>query len=166
MGDIESSAQGLTHWWSQLDFSKEWDSMPRKMREDLLGTLQNALVELEHLNISKRELLDLITLTDPPTVWDAILSLERMQKENKSRWEILAYLKATAINMWKQNHPTLLPTKQLKPVKEKPIKTASWKTVEKWRPFNFSKVRCPQCGAPMRSDNTVGVCASCQKDEK
>ncbi len=163
MGDIEDNARNLTWWWSQLSLSEDWNSMPRKMREDLVDRLQKCLIDLEKVNITKKELTDLILLTDPPTVWDAILILDRLPKEGKSRWEILAYLRATVINMWKTQHPTVQPKRQPPPEPEKPIKEASWDTVEKWDLMNFKKRHCDQCGRLLRVDNNSGSCRSCQR---
>ncbi len=163
MGDIEDNARNLTWWWSQLNLSEDWNSMPRKMRDELLDKLQKCLIDLEKFNITKKELTDLIILTDPPTVWDAILILDRLPKEGKTRWEILAYLKATILNIWKMQHPTVKPVRQAPPQPEKKIKEASWETVAKWDPMNFKKRHCEVCGRLLRSDNNTGVCRECQR---
>lgn len=166
MGDIEDNARNLTWWWSQLNLSDDWDSMPRKMREELVDKLHKALIDLEKVNVSKNDIRDLIILTDPPTVWDAILALEKFPKEGKSKWEILAYLKAVVLGIWKDQHPSRKPVRQPPPTKDKPIKSASWKTVERWNLNNFKDRRCTNCGRVLQERNCSGLCRDCQRNGK
>jgi len=163
MSDIDDNARNLTWWWSQLNLSEDWDSMPRKMRDNLLDKLQKCLIDLEKVNVSKEDLKDLIIKTDPPTVWDAILILDRLPKQGKSKYEILAYLRATVLNIWKSQHPTVKPVRQEPPKPEKPIKEASWETVAKWDPLNFKRRHCDYCGTLLRGDNNTGLCRKCQR---
>lgn len=161
MGDIEDNARSLTWWWEQLDLSEDWNSMPKGMRKDLLKKLNQVFIDIAEFNITKQELQDLIILTDPPTVWDAMLALSKISKKGKTRWEVLAYLKAVVINTWKGQHPIKESSVQPPPQPQKPIKIASNKTVERWNPLNFKR-RC-DCGNILRSDNKTGLCRSCQR---
>jgi len=163
MSDIEDNARNLTWWWNQLDLSKDWNSLPKGMRDDLLKKLNRVFIEIAEFNISKKELLDLIILTDPPTVWDAMLSLRGLPNiKRKNHWEVLAYLNKIVINTWKQKHPLVKPTWQPAPVAQKPIKVASDKIVKMWNPLDFKRRRCG-CGSLLRSDNNTGLCRTCQR---
>lgn len=163
MSDIEDNARSLTWWWEQLDLSKDWNSMTRSMREDLRKKLQQVFIDIAEFNISKDEILNLIKLTDPPTVWDAMLALSKLPKTGRNRWEILAYLKTVVINMWKQQHPIEKPMWQPAPKPEKRQKPASLKTIEKWNSADFTRRYCDGCGKLLRRDNGTGLCRTCQR---
>jgi len=161
MSDIEDNARSLTWWWEQLNLGEDWNSMPRNMRKDLLKKLHRAFIDIAEFNVSEKDIQDLIKLTDPPTVWDAMLSLTKLPK-TRSRWEVLAYLKTVVINTWKSQHTIKKSSMQPPPQLPKLIKVASDETVERWNPLNFKKRRC-ECGNLIRSDNKTGACRTCQR---
>jgi len=164
MSDIEDNARSLTWWWEQLNLSEDWNSMTRGMRLDLVKKLQRVFIELADLSLSRDELLDLIKLTDPPTVWDAMLALRQLpNRKKKNHWEVLAYLNKIVINMWKQQHSLEKPSVQPPPEPRKEIKPVDWDTVHRWSPMNFGKLHCDSCGRLLRSDNTTGLCRTCQR---
>jgi len=161
MGDIEDNARSLTWWWGQLNLGDDWNSMPRDMKRGLIKKLHMAFIDIAEFNISEKDILSLIKLTDPPTVWDAMLSLTKLPK-TRSKWEVLAYLKVVVINTWKAQHPIIRSNMQPPPQPPKTIKIASDKTVERWNPLNFKRRRCG-CGNIIRSDNKTGLCRTCQR---
>lgn len=163
MSDIEDNARSLTWWWEQLNLSEDWNSMTRSMRKDLLKKLQQVFIDIAEFNISQDEILGLIKITDPPTVWDAMLALRGFQKKGKNHWEILAYLNKIVINTWKQQHPIEEPMWQLPPEPEKRKKPASLKTIERWDSTNFKRRHCDGCGKLLRGDNRTGLCRTCQR---
>jgi len=162
MSDIEDNARSLTWWWEQLSLTVDWNSMPRDMRKDLIRKLHRAFIDIAEFNISEKDILDLIKLTDPPTVWDAMLSLTKLPK-TRSKWEVLAYLKTVVINTWKAQHPIVKTTWQPPPKPEKRKNIASIKTIEKWDSTNFKKRHCDGCGKLLRGDNETGMCRTCQR---
>ena len=164
MSDIEDNARSLTWWWDRLDLGEDWNLMPRKMREDLRDKLRQVFVELAEFHITKQEITDLIILTDPHTVWDAMLALRGLpNKKRKNRWEVFAYLNKIVINTWKQQHPIEKPTWQPLPEPEKRKKPASLETIEKWDSNNFKRRHCDGCGKLLRGDNGTGLCRTCQR---
>jgi len=163
MSDIEDNARSLTWWWEQLNLSEDWNSMTRGMRKDLLKKLQRVFIDIAEFNISQDELLSLIKLTDPPTVWDAMLALRGLPKIGKNRRQIFAYLSKVVINTWRQQHPLVKPTWQPPPKLEKLNKPASLKTIEKWDSTNFTRRHCDGCGRLLRKDNETGLCRACQR---
>jgi len=164
MSDIEDNARNLTWWWVQLDLSRDWNSMPRKMREELRDKFQQVFLALADFNITKQEITDLIIATDPPTVWEAMLALRGLPNlKKKNRWEILAYLNKVVTNIWKLQHPLEQPTWQPAPKPEKRKRPASLETIEKWDSRNFKKRHCDGCGKLLRGDNGTGLCRTCQR---
>ena len=162
MSDIEDNACNLTWWWEQLNLGDDWNSMPRDMRKILIKKLHRAFIDIVEFNISEKDIQNLIRLTDPPTVWDALLSLTKLPK-NRSKWEVLAYLKAVVINTWKAQHQIEKPTWQ-QPLKErKKRKPASLEHIEKWSSMNFKFRHCDGCGKLLRGDNGAGLCRTCQR---
>jgi hypothetical protein len=130
--------------------------------------LQRALLDLTTLNISQKEMDDLLIKFDQSTVWDAILALDNLAgKEGKSHWELLAYLKKTADGMWKAQHPSRQITWQRKEKesKKKEIPRASDEVVEQNDPLNWNKKFCRICKRKLRKSNNTGVCAQCQRHQ-
>ena len=162
MSDIEDNARSLTWWWEQLNLSDDWNSMPRGMRKDLVKKLHRAFIDIAEFNVSENDIINLIKLTDPPTVWDAMLSLTKLHK-NKSKWEVLAYLKTVVINKWIEGHPPKPVWQKIEPKPKKQKELTDWGTMEKWNPNNFKDRRCDACGKSIRSDNQTGVCRDCQR---
>ena len=172
MFSIEDNNRNLTWWWNQLSLSEDWNSMPVEMRQDLIKKLRQCILDLCDLNITNNEVLELIGLTDPPTVWDAILALGKLPERTKrNHWELLAYLKACVISMWQEQHPTKPVVWQKKPSEDKrdnPVeirksKLADATTIARNDPNNFKRRYCA-CGKKLRSDNVTGVCTRCQKN--
>jgi RNase P subunit RPR2 len=163
MSDIEDNARSLTWWWEQLNLSEDWNSLTRGMRKDLLKKLQRTFIDVAEFHVSQDEILDLIRLTDPPTVWDAMLALRGLpDKKNKSHRQILAYLSKVVINTWKQQHPIDESTWQPSPKPEKRRKLASLKTIEKWDSTNFKRTHCDGCGK-LLYDGEISLCKTCQR---
>jgi len=163
MSDIDDNARSLTWWWEQLNLSEDWNSMSRGMRKDLLKKLQRVFIDIAEFNITEKEITDLIVLTDPPTVWDALLALRGLPKGKKNHWEILAYLNKIVINTWKQQHPSVKQTWQPAPKPEKRKRPASLKIIEKWDSSNFKQRHCDGCGKLLRGDNGTGLCRTCKR---
>lgn len=163
MSDIEDNARSLTWWWEQLSLSEDWNSLTQGMRKDLLKKLQRVFIDIAEFHITQDEILSLIKLTDPPTVWDAMLSLRNFPKTGKSHWQVFAYLNKVVINTWRQQHPIVQPHWQPAPQPEKERKLASLETIEKWDSGNFKKRHCDGCGRLLRRDNETGLCRTCQR---
>ena len=162
--NIEDNEKNLTWWWEKLELSQDWNTMPIGMRKDLVKKLRAAFIDLAEVNITETDITQLIVLTDIATVWDSLLSLVKMPKENKTRWGILAYLKTIVINKWKEKH---MPTGMKQPppefIKVKKKERASLEVVNKYNPLNFKR-RCSVCRGVIRKDNTSGICRTCGHD--
>jgi len=139
----EESSGNLNWWWNQLNLTEGWDSMPKEMRKSLVKKLHRCMIDLIELNVSEQEIQSLIKLTDPPTVWDAILAILAQPEgaKNWNKYQLLKYLRKTAISLWQNKHPTVQPKWQKIPPPEKKKKPASWKTVDKYDPMNFKAKR-------------------------
>jgi len=139
----EENSGNLNWWWDQLNLTEDWNSMPREARKRLVKKLHRCMIDLIELNVSEQEIQSLIKLTDPPTVWDAIL-IVLSQPEGAKKWnkyQLLKYLRKTALSLWQNKHPTVQPKWQKIPSPEKKKKPVSWKTVDKYDPMNFKAKR-------------------------
>ncbi len=167
MSGIDDNACSLTWWWEQLSLCDDWNSMPLSERRNLTTKFQQVFIEFIDLNLTKNEVMDLIKLTDPPTVWDAMLALRQNipNRKTKTKWQLLAYLNKVVVNMWQQQHPTRETPRQPPPQPEKNKKRASKKVVERWNPANFGARHCEGCGRILRRDNDSGVCRCCQRQD-
>jgi len=163
---LDENNQSRSWWYNQLNLSDDWNSMPLAERTILSKKLQRALLDLTQLNMTQKEMDDLLIKFDQSTVWDAILALDNLAgKEGKTRWELLAYLKKTADGMWKAQHPSRQITWQRKdkePVNKKERLPADWENVERNDPTKFNKKFCRVCKRKLRVNNTTGVCSKCQ----
>ena len=166
MASLEDNNQSRTWWYQQLNLSDDWNGMSMEMRSNLVKRLQRALLDMTELNLSQKEMEELVVKFDQSTVWDAILALDDLTgKEGKSHWELLAYLKKTCSGMWKAQHPSRQITWQ-KPIKESKkdnITPASKECVERNDPINFNKKFCRICKRKLRTNNNTGICAQCQR---
>lgn len=168
MASIEDNAQNRTWWYKQLkNMSQDWNSMLIEERSELVTKLQQAILDLTTLNIPRNDLKELIIANDVPTVWDAVLALQDLTDRNKkTHWELLAYLKKTITGMWKDQYPSRKRSWQLPPTKDdvkKRAPPASWECVDRNDPSNFNKHYCQFCRRKIRSNNRTGICIKCQK---
>ena len=162
MGGFEENSRNIAWWWERFDLGEDWNSMPVGMRKKLVKKLHQAFIDIKKHNIGEGDILELIRLTDPPTVWDAMLSVNL--PKSKSRRDVLAYLNAVVINTWKAQHPIVLKKTWQQPIKDvKKRKPASMATVDKWSSLSLGLRSCEYCGKSLRKDNETGYCRECQR---
>ncbi len=141
--DLAEKDKNLSWWWSQLESCKDWNSMTVKMKKDLTIKIQQGIQHLTDLNISREEIIELIKLTDFPTVWDAIISLCAVPvKSRHNQYQMINYFRNTVLNLWSEKHPVdervwqKLPDKESRRKKGKPV---SWEKVLANDPTNFKR---------------------------
>jgi len=164
MSDYDEPNRNITRWWDKFNFGEDWNSMPVGMRKDMVRRLHLTLIDLYKFNIKEKEILALIKLTDPPTVWHALLQLHKLPP-SKSNWEVLRYLRTVVINTWEEQHPIKPNIEwQKAPVDEgKKRVPASLEMVDKWSSLNFGSRNCSFCGKTLRKNNMSGYCRDCQR---
>jgi hypothetical protein len=138
-GDLSEKDNNLEWWWNQLKGCKDWNSLPESMRKDLVAKVQRGINHLLDLSITRDDITELIKLTDLPTVWDAIVSTCSLSKEDRgNRYQLLKYLRTTAINMWQSQHPIREQVFAKRPPVEENIKRkgkpVSWEIIEESEP--------------------------------
>jgi len=162
--DILDNDQNLTWLWEQVKSSDDWNSLPTKERITLMKRLQRAFGTItEGGQISIEQIQDLIILTSPTIVWDAMLKLNLQTIQHMNKYELYFYFRAVVVGTWKDSHPTQQPILQ-KPIKKRDFIPASWVTAMKYDSRNVKVKRCVVCGGKLRSDNTTGYCRECQRN--
>jgi len=155
--DLSEKNNNLTWWWKQLRLSEDWNSMPVSMRQDLVKKLKRGIHHILDVDIPKEDLIELIKMTDLPTVWDAVISTCALSpKERDNRFRLWKYVKTTALNIWRTNHPSRQRSWQSSPENDKKRKSkpVSWKKVEANDSNNFKK-GTDRRGRPLKVTNDI-----------
>jgi hypothetical protein len=162
MSDIEDSTNLISFWRERLENSADWNSLPRETRKKLLFDFQRGIKALADLDVSQEELLQLIQLTDVPTVFDAVISMIAAPNFDKNKYRALAYLKQIVLNSEKGRISTR--TYHIPPPNPKRKgKIADINYVRQYNPYDFKSQKCKFCGNKINSSNTTGVCTKCQQ---
>ena len=163
---VEESNRQICWWRERLDKSKDWNSLPKESRKDLLNKFKQCIRDLICLDITDKELVKLVQLTDVPTVFDAVISVVALPEvEKKDRWAVLAYLTRVVLNSEKGKFNAVEPTwhREIKR-RQRKGKIVTVEHAQRFNPYDFkNKILCKQCGKRINISNATGVCTKCQR---
>lgn len=169
MDQLEDSNGSISFWRERLEQYGEWNSMPKETRKRLLKDLQRAIIALARAHLTEKEILNFLTLTDVPTVFDAVITTAMLPDlESKNSFELKAYMAGVIKNAEKARlAPKPKVHKHVEPKrKKKRGKPVTIEYLKEYNPYNFKKHYCKICKNRIRSDNVTGICTKCQKSGK
>lgn len=162
--------KGLIDWWFEqiqhITKGKSWNEMPEKMRNDLLEKLKLCIADLAVVNITKKDVEDLVSLGGIHALIDALLRTfwyPPQFKATKQRY--INNIKQEIANnkIGKYNFPIEY-HKEKKDKHRAKGKPVSLETVKKYDPLDFKRKFCRNCGKVLNGNNVTGFCRKCQRN--